>query len=149
MTSSFAPSTHTRPMASITREAATLLVGQAQAAARSLGLQVAVAITDATGELKAFERDDGARFLTASIAVDKAWTATSYGVSTRQWTAILERPMAAQLAHRPRFVAVGGGCPVFDGEQLVGGIGISGGDAEQDHQVAERAIAALGLAASA
>jgi uncharacterized protein GlcG (DUF336 family) len=149
MTSSSTSSIHTRPMASITREAAAALIGHAQAAARSLGIQIAVAVTDATGELKAFERDDGARFLTASIAVDKAWTATSYGVSTRQWTAILERPMAAQLAHRPRFVAVGGGCPIFDGAQLVGGIGISGGDAEQDHQVAERALAALGLAASA
>lgn len=149
MTSSSHSSIHTRPTASITREAAAALIGHAQAAARSLGIEVAVAITDATGELKAFERDDGARFLTASISVDKAWTATSYGVSTRQWTAILERPMAAQLAHRPRFVAVGGGCPIFDGTQLVGGIGISGGNAEQDHQVAEAAIAALGLAASA
>lgn len=149
MTSSAISSPHTRPMASITREAAAALVGHARAAARSLGIEVTIAVTDATGELKAFERDDGARFLTATIAVDKAWTATSYGVSTRQWTAILQRPMAAQLAHRPRFVAVGGGCPIFDGAQLVGGIGVSGGDAEQDHQVAERALAALGLAASA
>jgi uncharacterized protein GlcG (DUF336 family) len=51
----------------------------------------------------------------------------------------------APLAHHPRVVAVGGGCPVTDGGQVVGGIGVSGGNALQDQQVAEIALKALGF----
>lgn len=42
-------------------------------------------------------------------------------------------------------VSVGGGCPILDGGQVVGAIGISGGNAQQDQDAAEVAIRALGF----
>src|SRR5205814_6699801 len=56
-------STKSIPTASINREAAAALIDAALAAAREIGIEAAVAVTDATGHLRAFERTDGAPFL--------------------------------------------------------------------------------------
>ena len=77
--------TRSTPMASINRQAATALIEAALAAARHIGIEAAVAVTDATGNLRAFERTDGAPFLTVDVAIDKAWTASSFGYATHVW----------------------------------------------------------------
>jgi uncharacterized protein GlcG (DUF336 family) len=138
----------TLPTSTLTREAAAALVAAARDAARSMGVEVSVAVTDAGAHLRAFERTDASGFLTVDIAVVKAWTAASFGLPTQAWPAILANPNAAQLAQRPRFVAVGGGVPVFSGRALVGAIGISGGDYLQDQRIAEAALAAVGFSAA-
>jgi uncharacterized protein GlcG (DUF336 family) len=137
------PTTHT--IASISRSAAMDLLQAARAASADIGIEVTIAITDAGGHLKALERSDTAPFLTVNVAIDKAWTAASFGQPTHVWNAILENPVVSQLAHQPRLVAVGGGYPVIAGGQVVGGIGISGGNALQDQQAAEVALKALGF----
>jgi len=113
-----------------------------------MNIEVTIAITDATGCLKAFERSDDAPFLTVDVAIDKAWTAASFGLPTHMWNSILVDGKVAQLAHRPRFVAVGGGCPIIEGAKVVGGLGISGGSALQDQQAAEIALKSLGFEVS-
>ncbi|MFZ6680851.1 GlcG/HbpS family heme-binding protein [Undibacterium sp. Tian12W] len=133
------------PAASITASAATALIAAASAAARDLGIAVTIAVNDNAGHLKAFERADSAALLTVDVAIDKAWTAASFGLPTHTWTAIISNDVVAQLAHRPRLVAVGGGCPIIDNGKVIGGIGISGGNALQDQQVAEIALRALGF----
>jgi len=64
-------------------------------------------------------------------------------------TDVIANPQAAQLAHRPRLVAVGGGRPIVSGGRVVGGIGISGGNAAQDRQAAEFALRAVGFGVAA
>jgi uncharacterized protein GlcG (DUF336 family) len=130
---------------SITSTAAYALLAEARAASARLGITVTIAVTDAAGHLKAFERADGAAFLTVDVAIDKAWTAASFGLGTHVWNSILSDQKVAQLAHRPRLVSVGGGCPVIENGVLVGAIGISGGNAEQDQQAAEAALHAMGF----
>ncbi|MFZ6760496.1 GlcG/HbpS family heme-binding protein [Undibacterium sp. Ji50W] len=137
------------PAASITASAAAALIAAASAAARDIGITVTIAVTDNAGHLKAFERADNAAFLTVDVAIDKAWTAASFGIPTHSWNAIISNDVVAQLAHRPRLVAVGGGCPIIDNGVVIGGIGISGGNALQDQQAAEIALAALGFAVKA
>jgi uncharacterized protein GlcG (DUF336 family) len=139
----------TLPTATLSRQSAAALVSAAREAAKKIGVEVSIAVTDAGGHLRAFERTDASLFLTVDIAIDKAWTAASFGMPTHAWPAILANPNAAQLSHRPRFVAVGGGVPVFDGVQLVGAIGISGGDYLQDQQIAESALDSVGFSATA
>jgi len=46
---------------------------------------------------------------------------------------------------RPRNVVFGGGHPIREGGALIGGIGVSGGSAEQDADCARAGLAALGL----
>lgn len=111
-----------------------------------MGIEVAVAVTDAAGHLTAFERTDGAPFLTIEVAINKAWTAASYNQATHLWNAYLRSdPAAAPLANIPRLMPVSGGNPVRENGMLVGGLGVSGGTALQDQQIAEAALKSAGF----
>ncbi|MFC5582454.1 GlcG/HbpS family heme-binding protein [Rhodanobacter terrae] len=131
--------------ASITRDSALALAISARDAATKIGLNLAIAITDEGGHLIAFERADATPFLAAEVAVNKAWTAASFGLDTMTWNQIVAQPATAPLANHPRVMAVGGGVPIVAGGRVVGGIGISGGTAQQDHDVAEAALKAAGF----
>jgi len=131
--------------ASISRDAAHALLDAAEAASREIGIRVTIAVTDAGGHLAALTRHDGAPFLSVNVAIDKAWTASSFGLPTHVWADVIANPQVAQLAHQPRLVAVGGGLPIVADGRVVGGIGISGGNAQQDRDAAEIALKALGF----
>lgn len=133
------------PASSITRAAADALIAAVHAAAERIGFEAAVAVTDAGGHLKAFDRTDDTPFLTAEVAVDKAWTAASFRIATHVWNDYLANRQIAPLAHHPRLTAVGGGYPITAGGRCIGGLGISGGTYEQDQQAAEEALSALGF----
>jgi uncharacterized protein GlcG (DUF336 family) len=138
-------SANTTPTLSL--ETAHELLGHARAACAQRGFAATIAITDAGGHLRAFERADTAPFLTAEVAMDKAWTAASFGMSTHQWNQYMSEPTVAPLGGHPRLMAVGGGVPIILGGKLAGGIGISGGTSVQDHEAAEASLQALGLLA--
>lgn len=132
--------------ASINREAALSLIDAALDAARKIGIEAAVAVVDATGHLRAFERTDGAPFLTTDVAIDKAWSSASFGFPTHVWNDYVSNdPKVAPLAYRPRMVAVGGGFPILESGKLIGGIGISGGNYQQDQDAAVAALEKLGF----
>lgn len=128
-------------------EAAHELLAHARQACLQRGFAATIAITDAGGHLRAFERADSAPFLTAEVAVDKAWSAASFGMSTHQWNQYMNEPTVAPLGQHPRLMAVGGGVPIVLNGKLAGGIGISGGTSAQDHEAAEAALRTLGLSA--
>jgi uncharacterized protein GlcG (DUF336 family) len=129
----------------VTRAAANALIEAAMKASRDIGFDAAVAVTDATGNLRAFQRADGAPFFTAEVAVSKAWTAASCGIATHVWNDTIADPKLAPLANVSRLMAVGGGLPLFHEGKLIGGIGVSGGSHEQDRQVASTALGNLGF----
>lgn len=144
-TNSDRPVAKSTPSPSITRAAASALIGAVHAEAARLGFEAAVAVTDAAGHLTAFERTDDAPLLAVEVAIDKAWTAASFRLATHIWPLYFADPGVAQLAHRPRLVAVGGGFPIVENSRCIGGLGISGGTADQDRAVAETALAGLGF----
>ena len=139
-------STRAIPLRSISLDAADAVVDAALRAATEAGLPAAVAVVDATGALRAFRRADGAPFLTADIAVDKAWTAASSGRHTHVWNEYMTDPKVGPLANVPRMTPVAGGYAIFDDGQLVGGVGISGGTAQQDEDLCRAALVAAGFA---
>lgn len=130
---------------SIGRDAAVALVEAAVARSSDEQVRMAVAVTDAAGHLKAFSSMDDTPFLAVEVAIDKAWTAASFRLPTHTWAEIIASPAVAQLAHRPRLVAVGGGFPIVEDGVVIGGLGLSGGTAEQDARAALAALTALGL----
>lgn len=136
---------HSIPVHSIARASAVALIEAARVASKAIGIEVAIAVTDPSGHLVAFERTDGVPFLAIEVAIDKAWTVSSFGVGTHVWSAILSDPKVSQLGHRPGMVAVGGGCPIVEGGKVIGAIGISGGNAQQDQDAAEVALRKLGF----
>ena len=131
--------------ASITRDSALALAVAARDAATGIGLNLAIAVTDEGGHLIAFERADATPFLAAEVAVNKAWTAASFGLDTMIWNQVVAQPATAPLANHPRVMPVGGGVPIVVDGRVVGGIGISGGNAQQDHDVAVAALKSAGF----
>ena len=138
---------NTSTTTTLSLEAARELLAHARQACAERGFAATIAITDAGGHLRAFERADSAPFLTAEVAMDKAWTAASFGMSTQQWNQYMGEPTVAPLGQHPRLMAVGGGVPIVLDGKLAGGIGISGGTAAQDHESAEAALRASGFPA--
>jgi uncharacterized protein GlcG (DUF336 family) len=132
---------------SITSEAAHELIAAAEAEAADLGKPFVIAVVDDNGVLKAFSRMDGAPLLSVQIAQDKAYTAVGFGLPTHGWHDFIkdDPPLAAGAPSGiDRLVVFGGGYPITIGDEVVGGIGVSGGHYSEDQQVAE---AALGVVA--
>lgn len=133
----------------ITWQAANACVSAAVQAAEAMGVRVNVAVVDAAGVLAAFLRMPGAPLHSVDIAIDKAYTAASFGLPTSQWPTALQQHSAAVregIVLRPRFVGFGGGLPVVENGHRLGGVGVSGGSEEQDEAIASASLKALGLA---
>jgi uncharacterized protein GlcG (DUF336 family) len=132
--------------ASITRQAAYDLLTAAREAGIALGFEPATAIVDPGGNLIAFERGDRTPFLAGRIAIDKAFTAAAYQVSSSYWNDYVQDPSVSPLQNLPRIMPVGGGYAIREGDLVIAAIGISGGTLEQDERAALAAIDHLGLA---
>ncbi len=119
--------------------------------AKALGTAVNVAVVDVSGVLVAFLRMPGAPLHSIDIAIDKAYTAASFGLATSQWHGALQEHSDAVregIVRRPRFIAFGGGLPILEQGLRIGGIGVSGGSEEQDEAIARAGFKAIGLASS-
>jgi uncharacterized protein GlcG (DUF336 family) len=117
--------------------------------ATELGLKMCIAISDESGDLKAFGRMDGAPKLSIQIAEDKAFTAASYGLPTHVWYDFIkdDPPLLHGITHTPRLIIYGGGFPIVLEGEVVGAIGISGGHYKQDMECARAALQAIGAEA--
>jgi uncharacterized protein GlcG (DUF336 family) len=105
----------------------------AEAAARNA--LVSAAVVDAGGHLVCFERMDDAEIAGPVLAVDKAYTAVAHRSATHDLAALVAPggPLAGMAsADHGRFVCFPGGVPLWSGRRVVGGVGVSGGTAEQD-----------------
>jgi uncharacterized protein GlcG (DUF336 family) len=103
--------------------------------ARAADALVSVAVVDGGGHLIAFARMDGAEIAGPVLAVDKAYTAVAHRVGTHDLTALVApggELAGMSSADHGRYVAFGGGLPLWDGDRVVGGIGVSGGTSPQD-----------------
>jgi uncharacterized protein GlcG (DUF336 family) len=130
----------------LTYAGARVAVDAAEAMAQVLGVPVNIAVVDLAGALLAFARLDGAPLLSGSIAQDKAYTVAAFnGVPTHAWFGLIEAEPALRegIVHRDRLVIFGGGVPVTVDGTLVGAVGVSGGTAEQDREIAESGAAAV------
>jgi uncharacterized protein GlcG (DUF336 family) len=132
--------------ASISTAAARRMIEAAEAKATELGKPFVTAVVDDGGVLKAFSRMDGAALLSVQVAQDKAYTAAGFGLPTHGWHDFIkdDAPLAdGAPSGIDRLVVFGGGYPLMVDDQLVGGIGVSGGHYSEDMAVAEAALAAL------
>lgn len=101
------------------------------------------AVVDESGNLIAFERLDGAKVTSISIAIDKAFTAAAARNPTRFYMENAQpgKPTwGIQGTNGGRFCIVGGGLPVVVDGAVVGGVGCSTGTAAQDEEVAQAGI---------
>ena len=131
---------------SLTLAAAQRAVAAALEEAEKLSVDVCIAATDRAGHLLAFARMDRAPILCSQIAQDKAYSVAAFGgLPTSDWWRLLESEPALLhgIVKTERLIIFGGGVPLVCDGRTVGAIGVSGGSAEQDVQIAEAGAAVL------
>jgi uncharacterized protein GlcG (DUF336 family) len=124
----------------------------ARAHAASLGALVSVSVVDAGGHLISFARMDGAEIAGPVLARDKAYTAVAHRCPTDELTALVGPGgdlAGMYAADGGRYIAFGGGLPLWSESRVVGGVGVSGGTAEQDVAAARAALAVYTAAEAA
>lgn len=131
-----------RSVPTLTLEAAKTAVAAAEAEAERRGWNVAIAVSDETGELIAFHRTDGVQAGSIEIAQAKARTAARMRRPTRALADGIAEGRLGLLSVE-ELVVLEGGLPVVIGEQVVGAIGVSGMTGEQDAVVAQAGIDAI------
>ena len=125
----------------LTRADARRLMTAAAAEAERRQLAVSIAVVDEAGVLLLLERLDGARLHTPEAATLKARTAAI----ARSSTAILERQVRenpAMLSFSGR-MPLTGGMPLVHAGEVVGAVGSSGAQPDEDQAVCDAAVAAM------
>jgi glc operon protein GlcG len=130
-----------RTKLSLTLADAKTIAAAAEAYAESHDLRVSIAIVDESTYLQHLLRMDGAPYLSADAATQKAQTAAEGGHPTT----FFEEPLNAgrfSMLKMPLY-PLEGGIPVIVDDQCAGGIGVSGVLPELDAAIAEVGLKAL------
>jgi uncharacterized protein GlcG (DUF336 family) len=129
----------------VSTEAACIISQAAIDHAGKLGIAINVSVVDSAATEIAFLRMNNSFLPSMGIAKDKAYTAAGFGMATMQWKDILAESVQLQagMVQRPRVVTFGGGVPIFEDNELVGAVGVSGGSEEEDIACAQAGIDAV------
>lgn len=122
---------------------AQVLIDGAREKSKEIGIPMCIAVTDESGNVILFERMDGGKISSISIAIDKAFTAAVARKGTHVYNELCvpgEPTFGIHISNGGRFCVIGGGLPVYVDGEIVGGIGISSGTASEDLVVAEAAV---------
>jgi len=126
-------------MSDITLDRARTALDAAVRRAEKLGVKMNIAVVDAGANLKAFHRMDGAWLGSIDIAVRKARTARFFDMPTGDLGKLSQpgKDLYAIEHSNGGLITFPGGLPIKDGNgTIIGAIGVSGGQVEQDHEVA-------------
>src|SRR5882724_7751104 len=115
----------------------------AEAESKKNGWRMAIAIVDNHGFLVYYERMDDTQTASVQIALDKAKTAAMLRRPTKalEDAIVKGRVVLMSIAASP----VEGGLPIMSGGKVIGGIGVSGANSDQDAQAAIAGLKAAGL----
>jgi uncharacterized protein GlcG (DUF336 family) len=128
----------------ITLDQAKKAITAADAEARKNSWPVAIAVVDTAGQLVAFQRADNTQTASIAVAQDKSVSAAMYRRSTK----VIQDAVAGGGAGT-RFLGlrgaspVEGGLPIFVDGKIIGAIGVSGVNSDQDGMVAKAGAEAL------
>ena len=127
----------------LTLEGARQIIATAIGEARRLKAPGGViAVVDDGGNLMALDRLDGTFAAGANISIGKARTAAIFKRPTKAFEDIINNGWTAMVALSD-FTPLQGGVPIMVGEEVVGGIGVSGAaSAQQDEELALAGAAA-------
>jgi glc operon protein GlcG len=126
-----------------------ITLGQAEAAikaaiaeAKRINVNEAIAVVEPTGDLVNFSKMDGASYSAIALSQAKAVTAARYRRPTKFFNEQVESGHHFFLSF-PQMVASAGGVLIVVDGKTVGAIAASGGNGEQDAQVAAAGAAAV------
>lgn len=126
--------------------AADALIAAGIQRAGEIGVPMVLAVVDDGGSLLELRRMDDALLVSVELAPHKAITAATVRMATADLAKLAQpgAPLFGIDANIPNLTVVGGGLPLRLNGVLVGAVGVSGGSVEQDVDVAQTMVAALG-----
>jgi uncharacterized protein GlcG (DUF336 family) len=129
---------------SINLEQAKRAIAAGQAEARKNGWPVAIAILDTAGMLVAFEKMDDTQSASMDIAIDKGRSAAIYRRSTKvMQDGVAGGGAGLRLLNLRAASTVEGGLTIVVNGKIIGGIGVSGVNSDQDGVVAKAGADAI------
>ena len=121
------------------------IMRRACARAEAIGVAACIAIVDAGAHLKTFSRMDGAFAGAVDVCQRKARTAALFPLPTGDFGQLIAgQQLTGMELSNGGLAAFHGGLPIMEEGRLLGAIGVSGGSAEQDLDIAGHALAARG-----
>jgi uncharacterized protein GlcG (DUF336 family) len=136
----------TTSQGTVSLEDARRVTAAGEEAAREMEQPQNIAVVDAGGNLVSHIRMDGAWIGSVDIAINKAFTARAFDLPTAELAADSQpggQFYGIDQTNEGRVVIFAGGIPLKRDGKVVGAVGVSGGDGDQDTAVAEAAAAAF------
>lgn len=130
----------------VSLEDARRIVVAGEQKARDIGQPMNIAVVDDGGNLVAFAHMDGSWKGSVDIAVNKAFTSAMFELPTK---GLAEKAQPGEpfygieVSNHGRVMIFAGGIPLKADGKVIGAVGVSGGDNQQDQNVAEAGVAAL------
>jgi uncharacterized protein GlcG (DUF336 family) len=138
-------------MSVLTLVQANAIASAAIKAARDMGIPpVTVVVLDASGSLKAMQREDGASMFRFEVAIGKAWGAVGMGAASR---VLAERAkdnpnffVALAATAQGKFLPQPGAVLIRNAEgEVIGAAGASGGTGDEDEAICAQGVKDAGL----
>lgn len=131
-------------------EEAKVMIEAAKKKSEEIGVLETICICDDGGYPVAMERMNGARVTGPQIAWNKAFTAAGHKRSTHLFNTAPNGPalpgneaFGIQWSFEGKFAVFVGGFPIVVNGEVIGGVGLSGGNGEQDTKAGLAALQAL------
>ena len=126
----------------LTEAGAIKVIDAARRKASDMGVPQSIAVVDTGGNLRAFTRMDGAKIHSVETAQAKAYTSASIMAASGHAPDPFARNVAA--ATNGAWTNLLGGFPIYIDGVMVGAIGVGSGKPEEDIEVAQAGVAAVG-----
>ena len=125
-------------------EKARKIIRAGEKKAKEMNLSAVFAVVNSEGNLIIEEKMDNAILVSVEVAYKKAYTAAALKLDTRDLTALVQPgAMFYGLQSDPKYIVFGGGMLLKVDGKIVGAIGVSGGSAQEDIEIAKACVEAF------
>ena len=130
--------------ANVTLDEAKRIMAAAEKEAAAQGWPMVISICDTAGQLVMLTRHDQAQKGSVAVAQGKAETAALFRRPTKGFQDAIEKGGAQlRILAMPGVTPLEGGLPILKDGYVIGGIGVSGMQSDQDAVVAQAGLKAL------
>jgi uncharacterized protein GlcG (DUF336 family) len=126
----------------VTLDQAKKMAAATAAESQKNGWRMAIAVVDNHGFLVYFERMPDTQMASVQVALDKAQAAAMYRRPTKAFEDGVAKGRTALLGLRGA-TPIEGGLPIMVGGKVIGGIGVSGANSDQDAAAAQAGLKVL------
>lgn len=131
---------------SLTLNMASQLAQAAEKHSEEIGLPIVFSVVDEGGNMMLLHRMEGSLLGSIDISENKAYSAVALQMPTHELSTITQphtELYGIQATNDNKIVTFGGGYPLIINDQIIGGIGVSGGTVEQDMQIDLHALSII------